>query len=122
MTYTMRAARIAAAPATTSCILWNAQAPAWFGTAYLTEQYLALILGFSLCALFRSVCGSLPKANRTSLVWRGHFLLGALYYTLLTPERIDRLMGQSKAGADGELVIDELVPATVASIKGAVQE
>ncbi len=122
MTYTMRAAPIAAALATTSCILWNAQAPAWSGVAYLTERYLALILGLSLCALFLSVCGCLPKANRTSLVWRGHFLLGALYYTLLTPERIDRLMGQSNAGADGALVIDELVPATVASIKDAVQE
>ncbi|MCF8475590.1 MAG: TRAP transporter fused permease subunit [Pseudolabrys sp.] len=54
MTRTDRAARIAAALATVTCILWNAQAPAWFGVAYLTEQFLALILGLSLCALFLS--------------------------------------------------------------------
>ena len=96
MSYTTLAARIAAALATVSCILWNANAPAWFGVAYLTEQYLALILGLSLCALFLSVHDCLPKANRTSLVWREHFLLRALYDTLPMPTRIDHLAGQSK--------------------------
>lgn len=46
------AARTAAALMTVSCILWNADAPAWFGTAYLTEQYLALILGLSIFGVY----------------------------------------------------------------------
>ena len=53
-TYTTYAARLAAALATTFCILWNADVPSLFGVAYLTEQYLALILGLTLCALFLS--------------------------------------------------------------------
>src|ERR1700759_4592735 len=34
---------------------------------------------------------SLPYIPRRDIVWRSHFLLGALYYTLVTPDRVSRL-------------------------------
>ncbi|HER19447.1 MAG TPA: TetR/AcrR family transcriptional regulator [Chromatiales bacterium] len=60
---------------------------------------------------------ALPGADRESIVWRGHFLLGSLYYTLVTPERIDRLVGVQGVAANHERAIDELVRATVASLR-----
>jgi len=35
-------------------------------------------------AFIDAICESLPHIPRTEIVWRGHFLLGALYYTLVT--------------------------------------
>ena len=49
-------------------------------------------------AFIDAIHESLPHIPRTEIVWRGHFLLGALYYTLVTPERVSRL---SRGGADG---------------------
>lgn len=71
-----------------------------------------------LAAIARCV----PKADRTSLVWRCHFLLGSLYYTLLTPERIDRLARKQGSGTDRDRAMDELVRASVASLKEAGHE
>ena len=73
-------------------------------------------------AFIDAVARALPKADRASIVWRGHFLLGSLYYTLVTPERIDRLTGVAGAGSDHERAIDELVDATVASLKALSPE
>ena len=42
-------------------------------------------------AFIDAIHESLPHIPRTEIVWRGHFLLGALYYTLVTPERVSRL-------------------------------
>lgn len=42
-------------------------------------------------AFIDAIHESLPHIPRTDLVWRSHFLLGALYYTLVTPERVTRL-------------------------------
>lgn len=64
-----------------------------------------------------AIAEALPGSDRTSILWRGHFLLGALYYTLITPDRIDRLTGDDGAGSDHDRAIEELVRATVASLK-----
>jgi len=68
-------------------------------------------------AFIDAIARALPDADRESIVWRGHFLLGSLYYTLVTPERIDRLIGKKGVAADHEKAIDELVRAMVASLK-----
>lgn len=68
-------------------------------------------------AFIDAIARALPDADRESIVWRGHFLLGSLYYTLVTPERIDRLAGAQGIAANHERAIDELVRATVASLK-----
>jgi AcrR family transcriptional regulator len=60
---------------------------------------------------------SLPHIPRRDIVWRSHFLLGALYYTLVTPDRVSRLSRGSADGADAGHAIEELVRAMVASLQ-----
>ena len=59
----------------------------------------------------------LPQIPRTEIVWRSHFLLGALYYTLVTPERVSRLSRGDADGADAANAIEQLVQATVSSLQ-----
>jgi AcrR family transcriptional regulator len=68
-------------------------------------------------AFIDAICESLPHIPRTDIVWRGHFLLGALYYTLVTPERVSRLSRGSADGTDAGHAIEQLVRATVASLQ-----
>ena len=58
----------------------------------------------------------LPGASRADIVWRSHFLLGSLYYTLINPERIDRLSDGATSGADHAEAIRHLVDATHSSL------
>jgi hypothetical protein len=68
-------------------------------------------------AFIDAIHESLPHIPRNEIVWRSHFLLGALYYTLVTPERVSRLSRGSADGADAGHAIEELVRATVASFQ-----
>jgi AcrR family transcriptional regulator len=62
---------------------------------------------------------SLPALPRGALVWRCHFLLGALYYTLITPERITRLSRGEADGGDTAEAIEQLVRSTVAALQAS---
>jgi AcrR family transcriptional regulator len=68
-------------------------------------------------AFIDAICESLPQIPRTDIVWRSHFLLGALYYALVTPERVSRLSRGEADGADAANAIEQLVKATVASLQ-----
>jgi AcrR family transcriptional regulator len=68
-------------------------------------------------AFIDAINESLPHIPRTEIVWRSHFLLGALYYSLVTPERVSRLSRGEADGTDGGHAIEELVRATVASFQ-----
>src|ERR1700689_968448 len=68
-------------------------------------------------AFIDAVHESLPHIPRTDIVWRSHFLLGALYYTLVTPERVSRLSRGGADGADAGNAIEQLVRSTVASLQ-----
>src|ERR1700689_2494208 len=68
-------------------------------------------------AFIDAICESLPQIPRTEIVWRSHFLLGALYYTLVTPERVSRLSRGEADGSDSANAIEQLVRATVASLQ-----
>jgi AcrR family transcriptional regulator len=70
-------------------------------------------------AFIDAIHGSLPHIPRTEIVWRSHFLLGALYYTLVTPERVSRLTRGDADGSDAGDAIEQLVRATVASLQAA---
>src|SRR5271154_5535852 len=70
-------------------------------------------------AFIDAICESLPQIPRTEIVWRSHFLLGALYYTLVTPERVSRLSRGEADGSDPGNAIEQLVWATVASLQAA---
>ena len=52
-------------------------------------------------------------------MWRSQFLLGALYYTLVSPERVTRLSRGEADGADMAEAIEQLVSATVASLRAS---
>src|SRR5229473_5499153 len=73
-------------------------------------------------AFIDAIHESLPHVPRTEIVWRGHFLLGALYYTLVTPERVSRLSHGEADGTDAGNAIEQLVRATVASLQAAALE
>ncbi|WP_024507900.1 TetR family transcriptional regulator [Bradyrhizobium sp. ARR65] len=68
-------------------------------------------------AFIDAIHESLPHIPRTEIVWRCHFLLGALYYSLVTPERVSRLSRGEADGADAGNAIEQLVRATVASLQ-----
>src|SRR6202048_3275569 len=70
-------------------------------------------------AFIDAIHQSLPHIPRTEIVWRGHFLLGAFYYTLVTPERVSRLSRGDADGSDPGNAIEQLVRATVASLQAA---
>ena len=59
----------------------------------------------------------LPHLPRATLVWRSHFLLGALYYSLVTQERVTRLSRGEANGSDHAAAIEEIVRASVAGFK-----
>lgn len=59
----------------------------------------------------------LPGASREDIVWRSQFLLGALYYALINPERITRLSDGQADGRDHERAISEVVAASFATFR-----
>ncbi len=59
---------------------------------------------------------AVPDLDHDTIVWRCHFLLGGLYYTLVTGDRIDRLTDGRETGADHNRAIDELARSTAAGL------
>src|SRR5262245_44136746 len=68
-------------------------------------------------AFIDAIHESLPHIPRTEIVWRSHYLLGALYSTLVTPERVSRLSRGEADGADPGEAIEQIVKSTVASLQ-----
>jgi AcrR family transcriptional regulator len=68
-------------------------------------------------AFIDAIHESLPHVPRDEIVWRSHFLLGALYYSLVTPERVSRLSRGGADGSDAGDAIEQLVRATVAALQ-----
>ena len=68
-------------------------------------------------AFIDAIHESLPHVPRTEIVWRCHFLLGALYYSLVTPGRVSRLSRGAADGSDAASAIEQLVRSTVASLQ-----
>ena len=85
----------------------------------VTGRIIAQTFDDTSHAFIDAICESLPHIPRTEIVWRSHFLLGALYYTLVTPERVSRLSRGEADGTDAATAIEELVRATVASFQAA---
>ncbi|MDH4247916.1 MAG: TetR family transcriptional regulator [Deltaproteobacteria bacterium] len=82
-----------------------------------TRQIIAGAFDATSRAFADTIARSIPGASRESIFWRCHFLLGALYYTLVNAERIDRLTENASSGGDHDRAMDELVRATTASLK-----
>lgn len=59
-----------------------------------------------------------PGVDQEGLIWRSQFLLGALYYALINPDRVTRLSGGQVDGNDHSAAIQHLVEATFHSFRG----
>jgi len=82
-------------------------------------RIIAEIFDDTTNAFIEAIEQSLPHLPRKTLVWRSQFLLGALYYTLVNPERVTRLSRGEADGGDMADAIEQLVSATVASLQAA---
>jgi AcrR family transcriptional regulator len=80
-------------------------------------RIIAEIFDDTTNAFIDAIQQSLPQLSRTTIVWRCQFLLGALYYALVNPERVSRLSRGEADGADMAEGIEQLVSATVASLQ-----
>jgi len=83
----------------------------------VARRIIAQTLDATSHAFIDAIHESLPNVPRTEIVWRSHFLLGALYYTLVTPERVSRLSRGEADGADPGDAIEQIVKSTVASLQ-----
>ncbi|MBP1844086.1 AcrR family transcriptional regulator [Rhizobium petrolearium] len=63
-----------------------------------------------------------PGAPLEGVVWRSQFLLGALYYALINPERVTRLSGGAVDGEDRETAVNQIVEASFASFRSLPTE
>ena len=88
----------------------------------VTRRIIAQTFDDTSNALIDAIHESLPHIPRTDIVWRCHFLLGALYYSLIIPERVSRLSGGETDGTDAACAIEHLVRATVASLQASALE
>jgi AcrR family transcriptional regulator len=80
-------------------------------------RIIAEIFDDTTNAFIEAIGQSLPHLPRTTTVWRSQFLLGALYYTLVNPERVTRLSRGEADGGDMAEAIEQIVFATVASLQ-----
>jgi AcrR family transcriptional regulator len=81
------------------------------------RQIIAQTFDDTSHAFIDAIHDCVPHIPRNEIVWRSHFLLGALYYTLVTPERVSRLSRGEANGADAAEAIEQLVRASVASLQ-----
>lgn len=59
----------------------------------------------------------LPGLSRAEVLWRFHFLLGTLYYTMINPGRIEHLSGGLCDATDVETVTAQMVPFVAAGFR-----
>lgn len=59
----------------------------------------------------------LPHLSESALFWRFHFLLGAQFYTLSNPGRVESLSGRPFGAGDFQLALDEMIAFTAAGFR-----
>jgi len=94
--FSLVVARTAAGLACAICVLWNADLPGWFGVAFLKEQFLAVILGLSLCAAFLTTRRSGEETPRAPWYDVGIALaaLAVLGYTAVNYQALVERIGE----------------------------
>ncbi len=73
-------------------------------------------------AFIEALVDCLPAAPLEGIVWRSHFLLGALYYALINPERVARLSGGVVNGEDRNAAVNQIVEASYASFRSLAND
>ncbi|WP_158899669.1 transposase [Burkholderia sp. L27(2015)] len=79
----------------------------------LISRYFDETSGHFIAALRRA----LPRLPDQALFWRFHFLLGAQYYTLSNPGRIESLSGGSCDASDLQCALDEMIAFVAAGFR-----
>lgn len=60
---------------------------------------------------------ALPQLSHAEVFWRFHFLLGALYYTMINPGRIEHLSNGFCDASDVDAVMTQMVPFLAAGFR-----
>lgn len=85
-----------------------------------TREIIAGAFDSTSHAFQEAIAGCLPGVALADIVWRNQFLLGALYYALINPERVTRLSGGRVDGNDREQAVEQIVATSFASYRALV--
>jgi AcrR family transcriptional regulator len=83
----------------------------------LLEQLVAENFDRSSGAFVDAFCSCLPDLTRDDVLWRFHFLLGAIYYTATGPHRIRSLSQGRCDPTDPEATLRQLIPFMTAGFR-----
>lgn len=82
-----------------------------------TQKIIAETFNPINIAFIDAIQGCLPDLPRKDIVWRTHFLLGSVYYTLINPWRVTRLSDGAAQGSDPDEAFTQIVQAAVAAFQ-----
>ena len=88
--------------------------PSEFIRTFLADEYAGVMERYKQ-ALFKA----LPDVPRAEIVWRFHFMLGAIYYSAASPQRI-RVFSKGRCNpSDLEATVRQLIPFLVAGFQSS---
>jgi AcrR family transcriptional regulator len=91
--------------------------PAPFIRQFLADQYAVVI------ARFKAAFGrALPQLPKKELVWRLHFVMGALSFTLAGTDALKLITALSRGEANDEILLRRLAPFLVAGLKAPLPD
>jgi len=85
--------------------------------AELSQQLISRYFDETSSHFIAALRRALPRLPDRALFWRFHFLLGAQYYTLSNPGRIESLSGGSCDASDLQCALDEMVAFVAAGFR-----
>jgi AcrR family transcriptional regulator len=83
----------------------------------LLERLITSNFDRSSCTFVNALCNCLPHLHREDILWRFHFLLGAIYYTGVGPHRIFKLSDGRCDPSDPLATTEELIPFLAAGFR-----
>jgi AcrR family transcriptional regulator len=91
--------------------------PAPFIRQFLADQYAVVI------ARFKAAFGrALPQLPKKELIWRLHFVMGALSFTLAGTDALKLITALSRGEANDEILLRRLAPFLVAGLKAPLPD
>ena len=91
--------------------------PAPFIRQFLSDQYAVVI------ARFKAAFGrALPQLPKKELVWRLHFVMGALSFTLAGTDALKLIAALSRGEANDEMLLRRLAPFLIAGLKAPLPD
>jgi AcrR family transcriptional regulator len=91
--------------------------PAPFIRQFLADQYAVVI------ARFKAAFGrALPQLPKKELIWRLHFVMGALSFTLAGTDALKLITALSRGEANDEILLRRLAPFLIAGLKAPLPD